>query len=83
MAFDGDQRAAPKFIAMLIEDHKHVFTDAARAHVVEPELDDAGQGGAALKEQLGEIKVLREHHRVVVMRPQHDVGVGGVSPMIS
>jgi hypothetical protein len=47
MAFDRDQRAAPEFFAMLPEEKQDIFADAGRAHIVEPELDDAGQCGAA------------------------------------
>lgn len=78
MAFDRDQRAAPEFFAMLPEEKQDIFADAGRAHIVEPELDDAGQCGAGLKKQLGEIKVLSQHHGVVFIRPKHDVRVRGI-----
>lgn len=79
MAFDGDQRAAPEFRAMLFEDENDIFTDAGRAHIIEPQLDDTGQGGAGLKKQLGKVEVLGQHHGCVLIRPKHDFRIRGVS----
>ena len=79
MAFDGNQRAAPEFRIMLFEDENDIFTDAGRAHVIEPQLDDTGQGGAGLKKQFGKIEILRQHHGCVLIRPTHDFRIRGVS----
>ena len=78
MSLHGDQRAASEIGAVLLEDLNHVSADVAGAHVIEPQLDDAGQSGAGLEKQFGEIEVLREHHRVMFACPKHDVRVGGI-----
>ena len=79
MAFDGDQRAAPEFRAMLFEDENNIFADAGWTHVIEPQLDDTGQGGAGLKKELCKVEVLGQHHGCVLIRPKHDFRIRGVS----
>lgn len=63
---------------MLRQDFDDVLADEPGAHIVEPKLDDAGQRGAGLKQEFGEVEVLRENHRLVRYGPAHDVHVRGV-----
>jgi len=78
VAFDGDQRAALEFFGLLFQDEQDVFTNAGGADVVKPELDDAGQRRAALKQELGEIEVLGKNDGAVLSGPPHDRGIRGV-----
>ena len=78
MAFDGDQRAAQEFTSMRFEDENDIFADADGPHVIKPQLNDAWQSGLGLKEQLGEIKILGQHHGRILTRPTHDLRVRGI-----
>ena len=78
MTCDGDQRATPEFFGLLFQYEQNIFTNAGGTDVVEPELDDAGQGRTALKQELGEVEILGEDNRAVIPGPAHDLGVGGI-----
>jgi hypothetical protein len=56
VALDGDQRAALEFFGLLFQDEQYIFANAGGADIVKPELDDAGQRRAALKQELGEMR---------------------------
>jgi len=77
MALDGDQSAATQFFLMLFQNPPDIFADDARTYIVQPQLDDAGKRGLGLEKQLGEIKVLRQHHGAVLVRPKHHLRVWG------
>ena len=78
MSFDSNQRATKKIFPVSFENQTHVIADAFGAHVIQPELDDAGQGSAALKKQPGEIEILGENDGVIFLRPAHNLRVRGV-----
>lgn len=78
MSLDSNQRAVEKVFPVLFQNQTHVFANALGTHIIQPELDDAGQGSAALKKQPGEIEILGENHGVILTSPAHNLRVRGV-----
>ncbi len=78
MSCDSYQRPAAHIVFLLLQNQEYIRTNVFGAHIVQSQLNHAGQCGAALKKQWRKIKVLSENDGVILTRPKHDFLIRGV-----
>jgi hypothetical protein len=78
MTLHGNDGPLFKTLTVLIQNLHHVFADVAGPHIVEAQLNHTGEPRARLEKELVEVKVLREHDRLVFYSPVKNLRIRGV-----